>query len=70
MVNVDDGKKKATKEEKGLVQAGLKDPAVRGIVLLSGIIDELPTKAARVTVLQYAVDRLQDLTTPSENRVE
>lgn len=50
----------ANRKEANAIRAGLDDPSVRAFVIVMGILLTLPSQRARVRVLTYVRDRLEE----------
>ncbi len=48
------------REDAAAIRAGMSDPVVRAIVVVSGILSELPSDRARIRAIQYVQDRLAE----------
>lgn len=49
------------REEKAAIIEGLKDPVLKATVLLVGVLRSLPTRRARIRVLQYINDKMDEI---------
>ena len=42
------------------IKAGLEDPVMRAFVIIMGVLNQLPSKRAKVRVLEYVRDKFEE----------